>query len=121
MRICQRCIIPDSYPNVTFDDGICSLCRIHDRSPRLERSTLGRDKLLEKLTSKATDKYHCVVPLSGGKDSSYALFCVVRELGLKPLAVWADSGFVVGSARANIEKMCEKLHKKGLVDIIKRG
>jgi len=109
MTICQRCIIPDSYPNVTLDNGVCSLCRIHDRSPRLEKPALGRDKLLELLASKTTGKYHCVVPLSGGKDSSYALFYVVRELGLTPLAVSVDSGFLTDSAKKSIDKMCEKL------------
>ena len=109
MGVCQRCIMPDSYPSVTIDNGVCSLCRIHDRSPRLTRSILGKDKLLGILTSKATDKYHCIVPLSGGKDSSYALFFVVRELGLMPLAVSVDSGFLTDSARRSIDKVCEKL------------
>lgn len=110
MGICQKCIIPDSYPKVTIDeDGICTLCKIHEKSPRFARAPLGKDKLLEKLTSKETDTYDCVVPVSGGKDSTYALFYVVKELGLKPLAVSADSGFVVDSAMENIEKICERL------------
>ena len=92
-----------------IEDGICTLCKIHDRSPRFEKDPLGKDKLLEKLTSRASDNYDCVVPVSGGKDSTYALFYVVKELGLKPLAVSADSGFVVESAMENIENICEKL------------
>ncbi len=109
MKTCEKCIIPDSYPKVTIEDGICTLCKIHDRSPRFEKDPLGKDKLLEKLTSRASDNYDCVVPVSGGKDSTYALFYVVKELGLKPLAVSADSGFVVESAMENIENICEKL------------
>jgi len=109
MKICQRCIIPDSFPNVTLDNGICTLCRNHDCSPRLKKTTLGREKLLKILTSKKTDKYDCVVPLSGGKDSSYILLYMVRELGLNPLAVSSDSGFVVDSAKRNIEKICKRL------------
>jgi len=109
MKTCERCIMPDSYPKVSIEDGICNLCRIHDQSPRFKNAPLGKDKLLEKLTSRASENYHCVVPLSGGKDSTYALFYVVKELGLKPLAVSADSGFVADSAMENIEKICEKL------------
>jgi glycogen(starch) synthase len=38
MSVCQRCIMPDSYPDVTLDgEGICSLCRIHDAAARLNR------------------------------------------------------------------------------------
>jgi hypothetical protein len=110
MSVCQRCIIPDSHPNVTLDgEGICSLCRIHDGSPRLKKPAAGKDALVQVLTSKRSGEYDCVVPLSGGKDSSYALFYVVRELGLKPLAVFADSGLVVDLAKKNIERICDQL------------
>ncbi len=110
MSVCQKCIMPDSYPNVTLDsEGICSFCRIHDDSPRLKRPAAGKDALLRVLTSRTSGEYDCVVPLSGGKDSSYALFYIVRELGLKPLAVFSDSGFVVDAAKKNIETTCEKL------------
>jgi hypothetical protein len=45
--------MPDSYPNVTLDDaGIYTLCRVHERSPRLKRAPLGKKKLLEILTSR---------------------------------------------------------------------
>lgn len=110
MSTCQKCIMPDSYPKVSIDeDGICTLCKIHEHSPRFAGTPLGKDKLLEKLTSKEADTYHCVVPVSGGKDSTYALLYVAKELGLKPLAVSADSGFVADSAMENIEKVCKEL------------
>lgn len=109
MSICTRCIIPDSYPGVIFEDGICSLCTTHDRFPRLQRPALGKDKLLGRLTSKKTGKYHCIVPLSGGKDSSYALYYIVRELGLTPLAVSVDSGLLTDSAKKSVQRICENL------------
>lgn len=102
--------MPDSYPNVTIDsEGICTLCRIHDASPRLMKPAAGKDALLRVLTSQASGEYDCVVPLSGGKDSTYALLYVVRELALRPLAVFADSGFVVDAAKENIKRICDKL------------
>lgn len=110
MSVCSRCIMPDSYPGVSIDsEGICSLCRIHDESPRLDRPVAGSDALLTMLTSKPSGEYQCLVPLSGGKDSSYALYYVVRKLGLKPLAVFEDSGFVSQSAKDNIKNICEIL------------
>ena len=50
--------------------------------------------MLKELPAKGQGDYDCLVPLSGGKDSSYALHYVVRELGLKPLAASFDHGFV---------------------------
>lgn len=110
MSVCRRCIMPDSYPNVTLDsEGVCSLCRIHEASPRLQRPAAGKDGLRQVLTSRTSGQYHCVVPLSGGKDSSYALYYVTRELGLKPLAVFEDSGFVADCAKQNIKTICDAL------------
>ena len=37
--------------------------------------------------------YDCIVPFSGGKDSTFRLWYVVRELGLKPLVVRFDHWF----------------------------
>lgn len=110
MSTCQRCILPDSYPDVELDsDGVCTLCRIHDAAPRLRRPAAGKEALLQLLTSRPRSRYDCVVPLSGGKDSSYALFYVVKELGLRPLAVFCDSGFVVDAAKRNIQRICRDL------------
>lgn len=109
MTVCQRCIIPESFPDITLDHGICSFCSAHEHSPRLKEPALGREKLLEVLTSKPVDKYHCIVPLSGGKDSSYVLLYIARELGLNPLAVSVDSGLMTDAAKRNIETICREL------------
>jgi tRNA(Ile)-lysidine synthase TilS/MesJ len=82
---------------------------MHDDSPRIRRPAVGEDALLRTLTSRRSGEYDCVVPLSGGKDSSYALFFVARDLGLKPLAVFADSGLAVDAAKKNIERICGQL------------
>ncbi|MBL7196917.1 MAG: hypothetical protein ISS47_02330 [Candidatus Omnitrophica bacterium] len=109
MKICKKCIIPDSFPDATFDDGICSFCRDYSHSSQSSKTVLGKDRLLEILTSKKHNKYHCVVPISGGKDSSYVLFYIVKELGLKPLALFFDSGFTSDVSKRNIEKICKRL------------
>jgi len=106
MTICRKCILPDSYPGADFVDGVCSFCRRYTQSHRVPQ---GKDKLIEILQSKPRGEYDCVVPISGGKDSSYALFYVVTELGLKPLAVFFDSGFSTEIARQNIERLCKRL------------
>jgi len=50
-----------------------------------------------------------MVPTGGGKDSSYVLYYVIKELGLNPLAFYFDNGFIVDSARQNLENICKKL------------
>lgn len=109
MVICERCIIPSSFPNVTIENGTCTFCKIHDISPRVGRDILGKDVLFDLLNFKKSIKYDCVVGLSGGKDSSYALYYIAREIGLKPLAVFFDNGFISDQAKENIRNICESL------------
>jgi len=106
---CSRCIIPDSYPGITFENGLCTFCRRHDTSPHVRRELLGEDKLREKILSRKSGEYNCIVPLSGGKDSSYILLHLSRNMGLKPLAVHFDSGFIEEQTKSNIEKLCNAL------------
>lgn len=108
MKICKKCVIPDSFPNISFSNGICSFCR--DRKQLIANMvSRGQHNLLKILRSKKGREYDCIVPVSGGKDSAYVLFYVVRELGLKPLALFFDSGFATEFSKKNIENMCSKL------------
>ncbi|OPX98545.1 MAG: hypothetical protein A4E62_01662 [Syntrophorhabdus sp. PtaU1.Bin002] len=117
MEICERCIVPSSFPHVTFEDGLCTFCRNHDESPKLAKESLGSKTLLQRLKSKPSrSKYDCVVALSGGKDSSYVLYFTVRKLGLNPLAVFFDNGFVTHFATDNIRNICKALG----VDVVVR-
>ena len=109
MKICQECIVPDSFPKVGFENGRCTFCRNYSDFTKTRPNILGKEKLIEILTSKKAKKYDCLVPLSGGKDSSFILFYIVKELNLKPLAAHFDSGFSAGSNQNNIEKICQKL------------
>lgn len=113
MKYCQKCILPETYPGISFNkQGICNFCLEYHPYHK----NLGKDKLREVLTSKKkAGQFDCVVPLSGGKDSSFILFYVVKELGLKPLAVSYNSGFQKKIAEENVQNACEKLGVKLVV------
>ncbi|HRU01784.1 MAG TPA: hypothetical protein P5239_08790 [Victivallales bacterium] len=51
----------------------------------------------------------CLVPFSGGRDSSYALHYIVKILGLKPIAYSYDWGMITDLARRNQARLCGKL------------
>lgn len=107
MNYCKKCILPENYPGISFDtEGVCNFCRAYQ--PQVNQ--LGKEKLIERLQSGETKgKYDCVVPMSGGKDSSFILYFAVKELGLNPLVVSYDSGFQDEIARENIRTACELL------------
>jgi len=58
---------------------------------------------------KNSSDYDCIIPFSGGKDSSFTLYFAVRELGLKPLVVSFDHGFYRPNMLANRNRVVETL------------
>jgi hypothetical protein len=72
----------------------------------------GKRRILERLCEEARRRnrpFDVLVPLSGGKDSTYVLYRAVRELHLKCIAFTLDNGYLTDHARANIERACRTL------------
>jgi hypothetical protein len=102
---CARCILPASFPGISFDrDGVCNFCRAHTPSP-----VRGEVALAQILHSARGERYDCVVPISGGKDSAYILYYAVRVLGLRAVAANYDSGFQSSVAAQNVVTICHAL------------
>ena len=110
---CKRCIMPEEYPGITFDsNGVCNYCTQYDPNTGDNKvDLLGKDKLIERIRSvKKKGEYDCVIPVSGGKDSTYVLYYAVKELGLKPLVVTYMSGFRTEIGDENVRNACDALN-----------
>jgi N-acetyl sugar amidotransferase len=94
MKYCRRCILPDTRPNLRLDaDGVCNACRTHAARPRVDWAARRADfaRVVEHARSKNAG-YDCVIPVSGGKDSTWQVVTCL-EAGLKPLTVtWRTPG-----------------------------
>jgi N-acetyl sugar amidotransferase len=93
---CTRCNLPETYETIEFDaQGVCNICRAHSNKheaadwsdKRVELS-----KLIEHYRGRAA--YDCIVPFSGGKDSTFTLWYLVHHYRLKVLVVQFDHGFL---------------------------
>lgn len=88
MRYCRRCILPDSRPNLTIErDGACNACHAFDM--RWEIDWAGRMETFRQVIAHARSRnrsYDCVIPVSGGKDSTWQVVKCL-EFGLHPLTV----------------------------------
>jgi glucosamine--fructose-6-phosphate aminotransferase (isomerizing) len=107
LRRCTRCILPATYPFITFDqDGICNYCHTH-----LTQRVQGREALLKELDRhrRGDGQPDCIVAFSGGRDSSYGLHLLKNNLGMTPLAFTYDWGLVSDLARRNQARMCGTL------------
>ena len=100
MTRCTRCVLPDTTPNITFDNhGVCNYCASYKKF-----EFAGEQSLLRRLNvhrSKAK-KFECIVSISGGRDSSFALLKIVRDYGMKTLAVNYENPYTENQARLNI-------------------
>ena len=113
MKRCSKCVLPETTPNISFDeDGVCNYCHSY-KNFKYE----GEEKLLELLYSqkRKNSKYDFVMGLSGGRDSSYALLKVVKDYGMKVLAVNYENPFVDPQAKKNIDNIVDILN----IDIVK--
>lgn len=86
MRYCCECVLPDTRPNLVIsDDGVCNACKAHRTKPGIDWAS--RQALFRKLVQDAKEKregYDCLIPVSGGKDSTWqTVKCL--EFGLNPL------------------------------------
>ncbi len=114
MNICKRCILPETFPGIKFDDhGICNYCRREEsavaKAP--ERKVKYR-KRLDQLIASVKDgdsAYDAIVAYSGGKDSSYTLKLLMERYNLRLLALTFDNHFISQTAWENINKVTDEL------------
>lgn len=89
MRYCQTCILPDTRPgiNVTENNGECKACSLSrsDIRPSKEVRLKEFENLVFNAKAMGSD-WDCVIPVSGGKDSTWQTLKAL-EYGLKPLCV----------------------------------
>jgi hypothetical protein len=107
LRRCTRCVLPETFPFMEFDgQGVCQFCRNYIRYKLQPESELRHyaDRI-----RRNDGRPDCLVPFSGGRDSSFGLHFIKTELKLNPVAFTYDWGMVTDLARRNISRMCESL------------
>ena len=107
LKRCTKCLLPETFPFISYDqDGVCNYC--HNYVYWNKKPVEELHSILEPVRKKDGNP-DCLVPISGGRDSSYALHYIVRELKMHPVAYTYDWGMVTDLARRNISRMCGAL------------
>jgi len=107
LRYCRRCIMPETKPDLHFDaEGVCSACRAYEARKGVDWSARRQEllQILEKYRAANRSNYDCIVPVSGGKDSTYQVLRML-ELGINPLCVTATTDKLSPIGRRNIENL----------------
>ncbi len=107
LTYCKRCVMPDTKPDLHLDaEGICNACRSYEGRKEIDwdQRAIELEQVLDKYRCRGGDNWDCIVPVSGGKDSTYQ---VVRMLqfGLNPLCVTSTTCDLTTIGRKNIENL----------------
>ena len=112
MQYCARCCYPaNSRPGIVFDDdGVCSGCRVVESRPQINWAERERwlVQLLEEYKAKQRAKgnpYDCIVPVSGGKDSTFQTWLMKTKYGMNPLLVSFNHTFNTPLGERNLANL----------------
>lgn len=113
---CSNCSLPRNFPGVSFNsDGVCNLCENFDLDDHLAAISSANDQLRETVSAakeaaaQVGSPYDAIVALSGGKDSCFTLQYLVKQYGLRCLAITVDNGFLSNQSVINSRRLCETL------------
>jgi N-acetyl sugar amidotransferase len=111
MIYCKSCVMPATRPGLKFDDvGVCGACRWYEQKKTAIDWAARRQELqrvADEAKAAAEGPWHCVVGVSGGKDSTRQAMYVRDELGLNPLLVQFASSDGTETGRRNLENLVE--------------
>ena len=110
MKRCTKCIMPETQEKISFDStGVCSLCSTWQRKQEID--WVAREKqlclILDKYRGK--EQYDCLIPYSGGKDSSYQAYMMVKKYGMRPLLYTFHHTFLTETGQYNMLNTAYKL------------
>src|SRR5262252_3830168 len=106
MQYCAACVLPDTRPNLVIGPGgICNACESHKGKVHVDWTR--REAIFRDVVARAKERsrgYDCLVPVSGGKDSTWqTIKCL--EYGLNPLTFSYAPPLRTELGRANLENL----------------
>ncbi len=112
LKYCVRCCMPSSNEGIQFDEmGFCQACISAEQKMHIDwtaREKTLRD-LLEHYKSLNND-YDCIVPISGGKDSTFQLHVITQVYKMRPLAVTFSHNWYTETGKFNLTNALEKFN-----------
>ena len=116
MEYCTRCVYPaNARPGIVFDDeGVCSGCRVLESRSEIDWSV--REKMLQELLAEYKVKqrekgspYDCIIPVSGGKDSTFQTWLMRKKFNINPLLVTYNHTYNTSLGIRNLTNLIEKM------------
>jgi len=107
LTYCKICVMPSTKPDLKLDDDlVCDACRNYNHRTKIDWNIRYEElqKILKKFCNTSGSNWDCVIPVSGGKDSTYQVIKIL-QMGLNPLCVTSTTCDLSKIGRANIENL----------------
>jgi len=129
IRYCTKCVFPETKPDLHFnEEGICSACVAAEQKNKgidWAQRELDFKKIVDhyKLPADKTG-YDCLIPVSGGKDSTYQAYFMKEVCGLNPLCVCFETTAVTEVGQKNLDNISKMgidvIHFKKNYDVYRK-
>lgn len=111
LQYCTRCCLPETMEGITFDEfGVCTPCRSSEEKMHIN----WKDKQSEliEIFNKFKNKnyYDCLLPISGGKDSTFQAYILNKIYKINSLAVTHGTNWMSLTGRYNLENCINKFN-----------
>jgi N-acetyl sugar amidotransferase len=102
---CKKCLYPNTKPDLSFnEEGICNACSNYSQRSEVNWEVRKTEFLDIVNRYKNESNYDCIVPVSGGKDSTFQVITLLKN-GLKPLCVTASTDSLSDIGKRNIANL----------------
>jgi N-acetyl sugar amidotransferase len=110
IRYCKNCLFPETKPDLHFNEkGVCSACVAAEQKHK-DIDWKQRESDFNKIVSyyklpEGKIGYDCLVPVSGGKDSTYQAYFMKEVCGLNPLCVCFETTAITELGQKNLDNI----------------
>jgi hypothetical protein len=110
IRYCSKCLFPETKPDLFFnEEGICSACQAAEQK-NIGINWEDRKNDFESIISHYKKKdnevgYDCLIPVSGGKDSTYQAYFMKYVYGMNPLCVCFETTNLSEIGQRNLDNI----------------
>lgn len=108
LQYCSKCLFPETKPDLTFDEnGVCSACQsaeLKDDGINWNQRKEEFEKIIENYRKDGLG-YDCLIPVSGGKDSTYQAYYMKEVCGMNPLCVCFETTYATDLGNQNLDNL----------------
>ena len=111
LKYCTRCCQPETMEGIKFDElGICTSCRSSEE--KMDINWKNKEIELKNIVDsyRTKDYYDCLLPFSGGKDSTFQAHILKKKYKLNPLVVTHGNNWLSLTGRYNLENSLRKFN-----------